>query len=120
MAFDSATSYSAATSTGALGSPLKKARSSVSGVNDDDMRKRFGLGLHGVKADVLGAIEHDRIAGLPNGEKCGNNVGPVAKDGYGLGSGLLSGLAEGGAKDGQVKQEQPKEVKLEDMEEEEL
>ena len=79
VAFDSNNpAPSTTTAADAVGSPLKKARSSISGLGDEDMRKRFGLfgntptapgkresaglGLSGVQADVLGNIEHDRMA----------------------------------------------------------
>ena len=40
-----------------IGSPLKRARASVSGVEDDGMRQRLGLGL---SADIMGRIEQDQ------------------------------------------------------------
>ena len=83
------------------------------------MRKRFGLGLGGVKADVLGAIEHDRMADDRSG-----SVGPMAQNGFGLAGGLLGGLkatdSHGGSRNEDINQEQPREMKLEDMVEEEL
>ncbi|KAL9099161.1 MAG: hypothetical protein Q9163_005297 [Psora crenata] len=103
-----------------IGSPLKKARSSLSGVDDKDMRKRFGLGLSGVKADVLGAIEHDRMAGSTNGESASNEVAPATRAGFGLQGGLLGGVVGDAATNGQVQHVQPKEVKSENMEDEEL
>jgi len=63
-----------------VGSPLKKQRASLS-ADDEDMRKRFGPGLQGPKADVLGAIEHDRMNG--------GNVGPgpaSGDQGFGFGA----------------------------------
>ena len=99
---------------------MKKARSSLPGNDDEDMRKRFGLGLSGVKADVLGAIEHDRMAANINGESSSNAIGPMKGDGFGLSGGLFGDSLAGGSRNGQVKQEHPKEVKLEDMDEEEL
>ena len=41
-----------------IGSPLKKQRASLPGLDDEVMRKRFGLGLSGNTGDVLGAIDH--------------------------------------------------------------
>lgn len=81
------------------------------------MRKRFGQGFTGVKADVLGNIEHDRIT---------NGAGSVVVGGGNGGPGpaisLASAFGEGsGAASGEGKKEAAlaKEVKLEDMEEEE-
>ena len=81
------------------------------------MRKRLGVGLAGVKADVLGNIEHDRIT---------NGGGSIAPDGGNVGPrpaiSLASAFGEGSrATSGEAKKEAAlaKEVKLEDMEEEE-
>ncbi|KAL9128378.1 MAG: hypothetical protein Q9217_002932 [Psora testacea] len=120
VAFNNPTSSSTTPMVEIVGSPLKKARSSLSGVDDEGMRKRFGLGLSGVKADVLGAIEHDRMAGATSADSGSNNAGPMARDGFGLCVELHDELVGAEARDRQAKQEQPKEVKLEDMEEEEL
>lgn len=57
-----------------IGSPLKRQRGSVSGLDEEAMRSKFGLGLLGASGDVLGAIELDK-----------NNVGPVAQDRPGFG-----------------------------------
>lgn len=79
----------------------------MSGVaNEEEMRKRFGLGIagaengggvkSGLQADVLGNIEHDRIAGGGGGG--GGNIGPIAPSfGMGLGGGLMGGFGSEGA-----------------------
>ncbi len=41
---------------GNIGSPMKRARASVSGVEDEATRQRLGLGL---SADIMGRIEQD-------------------------------------------------------------
>lgn len=64
-----------------IGSPLKKQRASLSGMGDEDMRKRFEMGALGVKADVVGAIEQDTGANS-------NNVGPMAQDSSAFGGQL--------------------------------
>jgi hypothetical protein len=40
-----------------IGSPLKKQRASVAGIEDETMRKRLGLGFTGGFGDVLGKAE---------------------------------------------------------------
>lgn len=45
---------------GIIGSPLKKQRASLSGVDDEAMRKRLGLGLSGVMGDVMARIDQDQ------------------------------------------------------------
>ena len=45
---------------GIIGSPLKKQRASLSGVDDEAMRKRLGLGLSGVMGDVMARIDQDK------------------------------------------------------------
>ena len=76
-----------------IGSPLKKQRPSLTGKEE-----RFGLGLAGVKADVLGTIEQEKMMN-------GNNVDPVAQDKFTFGGQLAA-------------PEQEKAVKQEEMEEE--
>lgn len=43
-----------------VGSPLKRARASVSGIDDDTLRQKIGLGESGLSADIMGRIEQDR------------------------------------------------------------
>ena len=88
-----------------VGSPLKKARASLPGVDEESLRAKFGLGM---SADVLGAIEQDNSAGA-------TNVGPVAQDRPGFGS-SAPGSSIFGAQLGM--QDPDKAVKTEDMEEE--
>lgn len=82
------------------------------------MRKRLGLGLQGVKADVLGTIEqatgrtHGR--GGDGGEHI-DNVGPGAQD---TSSTAFGGLLPVAAAPGQLQGKVP--VKEEAMEDEEL
>ncbi len=40
-----------------IGSPLKKQRASLPGMDDENMRKRFGLGFAGGMGDILGPSE---------------------------------------------------------------
>ena len=100
-----------------IGSPLKKARASLSGNDDEEMRRRFGLGLSGVKGDVLGAIEQ------ATGSEGGNNVGPVARDSSAFGGLLPAPPAfvqhSTPAQEQQQQQKEPVKVKEEAMEEEE-
>ena len=80
-----------------IGSPLKRQRASVAGLNEETMRAKTGLGLLGINGDVLGAIEQDKasagsvvqdkpgfgdILGLSNQEKVifGGPVGREASD----------------------------------------
>ena len=88
-----------------VGSPLKKARASLPGVDEESLRAKFGLGMSG---DVLGAIEQDNSIGA-------TNVGPVAQDRPGFGSSAL-GPSIFGAQLGM--QDPDKAVKSEEMEEE--
>jgi len=41
-----------------VGSPMKKQRASLSGLDDEIMQRRLGLGLSGGMGDVLGLISH--------------------------------------------------------------
>lgn len=43
-----------------VGSPLKKARASVSGVDDETLRQRIGLGESGLSVDIMGRIEQEK------------------------------------------------------------
>lgn len=45
---------------GIVGSPLKKQRASLSGLDDEAMRHRLGLGLSGMTNDVMGRIEQEK------------------------------------------------------------
>jgi len=45
-----------------VGSPLKKQRASLSGIDDEAMRKRLGLGVSGGIGDVLGRINQSDAA----------------------------------------------------------
>lgn len=93
-----------------VGSPLKKQRASLSGIDEESLRAKFGLGVQG---DVLGRIEQDRAAGA-------SNVGPVAHDNIAFGDSRGSIAQEevvfGGQPDAQ--QQQENSVKAEEMEEE--
>lgn len=75
------------------------------------MRKRFGLGLSGVKADVLGAIEHDRMAN-------GHLGGPVAQDKFTFGSQFGGQLGVSGQAQQDKGKAREEDVKAEQMEEE--
>lgn len=91
-----------------IGSPLKRQRASVSGLDEDAMRSKFGLGLLGASGDVLGAIEQDK-----------NNVGPVAQDKPGFGDILGLSTEEKVIFGSQVGSKAGDEaVKTEEMEEE--
>ena len=100
-----------------MGSPLKKARASLSGMGDEDLRARFGMmpsatasglskdgglglsgvgtGTAGVRADVLGNIEHDRFASA--GSSQGGNGAQGHSKNASFGSLLGGMLANGGA-----------------------
>ncbi len=43
-----------------VGSPMKKQRASLSGLDDEAMRQRLGLGLSGMTADTLPPIEQGK------------------------------------------------------------
>lgn len=91
-----------------IGSPLKKQRANVSGLDEESLRLKFGLGLLGANGDVLGAIEQDK-----------NNVGSVERDKAGFGDILGLSTQEkmifGGHLESQANDER---VKTEEMEEE--
>ena len=91
-----------------IGSPLKRQRASVSGLNEESMRSKSGLGLLGVNGDVLGAIEQDKASGGPVGED---------KPGFGdiLGLSTQEKVIFGGQVEGQGSGEASK---TEEMEEE--
>lgn len=91
-----------------IGSPLKRQRASVSGLDEEGMRLKFGLGLLGANGDVLGAIEQDK-----------NNVGSVAQDKPGFGDILGLSTQEKVIFGGQLGLQGADEaVKTEEMEEE--
>ena len=88
-----------------MGSPLKKQRASLQGAKDD-ISHRLGLGLSGVRADVLGAIEQ-----TDGGGSVDHDVGPVAQDRMSFGS--LLNVPE-------PPKVEASKVKTEQMEDEEL
>ena len=91
-----------------IGSPLKKQRASVSGLDEEAVRSKFGLGLLGANGDVFGGIEQDK-----------NNAGPVAEDKAGFGDILGLSTEEKVIFGGQLGSQAPDEaVKREEMEEE--
>ena len=91
-----------------IGSPLKRQRASVSGLDEEALRSKFGLGLLGASGDVLGAIEQDK-----------NNAGPVAQDKPGFGDILGLSTEEKVIFGGQVGSQASNEaLKTEEMEEE--
>lgn len=92
-----------------VGSPLKKQRASLSGLDEETMRVKFGLGLSGARGDVLGAMEQDRPT------KAGN-VRPVAEDKGIFGGPIVQEKVVFGAQP--VRQEAGTVVKAEEMEEE--
>ena len=49
-----------------IGSPLKKQRASVTGLDDEAMKRRLGLGLSGVTADSLAQIDPVHIKAEPD------------------------------------------------------
>ena len=88
-----------------IGSPLKRQRASVSGLEEESTRTKLGLGLLGVNGDVLGAIEQDK-----------NNVGPVSQGKAGFGDILGLSTQEKVIFGGQLGPDEA--VKTEEMEEE--
>ena len=92
-----------------IGSPLKRQRASVSGLEEESMQSKLGLGLSGVNGDVLGAIEQDKA----------NIGGPVAQDKPVFGDILGLSTQEKVIFGGQVGSAAPDEaIKTEEMEEE--
>lgn len=91
-----------------IGSPLKKQRASVSGLDEEAVRSKFGLGLLGANGDVFGGIEQDK-----------NNAGLVAEDKAGFGDILGLSTEEKVIFGGQLGSQAPDQaVKREEMEEE--
>ena len=91
-----------------IGSPLKRQRASVSGLDEETLRSKFGLGLLGANGDVLGAMEQDKT-----------KAGPVAQDTPGFGDILGLSTQEKVIFGGQLGPQAPDEaVKMEEMEEE--
>lgn len=91
---------------------MKKQRASLSGIDEESLRSKFGLGLLGAQGDVLGRIEQDKGKG-------GTTMGPVAQDKPLFGSSLDSIAREKvifGEPSG--RQEVDKAAKIEEMEEE--
>ncbi|KAI4109409.1 MAG: hypothetical protein L6R37_000566 [Teloschistes peruensis] len=55
---------------GTIGSPLKRARASVSGVDEEALHQRLGLGLSGmVASEATGPVEHAKSAKSNEGEE---------------------------------------------------
>lgn len=95
-----------------IGSPLKKQRASLSGLDEESLRSKFGLGLLGTQGDVLERIEQDE-------QTDGNNVGPVSQDRPLFGDSLGSIAQEKVLFGGQIGAEGPNSgLKSEEMEEE--
>ena len=91
-----------------IGSPLKRQRASVSGLEEETVRSKFGLGLSNINGDVLGAIEQDKTS-----------AGPIAQDKPGFGDILGLSTQEKVIFGGQVGAQAPDEAsKTEEMEEE--
>ena len=91
-----------------IGSPLKRQRASVSGLDEESMRSKFGLGLLGVDGDMLGAIEQDKTS-----------AGPIAQDKPGFGDILGLSTQERVIFGGQLgSQASGEALKTEEMEEE--
>lgn len=91
---------------------MKKQRASLSGIDEESLRSKFGLGLLGAQGDVLGRIEQDK-------EEGGSNGGSVAQDRPLFGSSLDS-IAREKVIFGtpSTTQEVDKAAKTEEMEEE--
>ena len=95
-----------------IGSPLKKQRASLSGLDEESLRSKFGLGLLGAQGDVLGRIEQEQGADGKGGES-------VAHDRPLFGESLSSIAQEKVRFGGPSRTEgQQQEVKREAMEEE--
>ena len=52
-----------------VGSPLKKQRASVAGLDDEAMKRRLGLGLSGVTADILAQIDSVKVKEEPRNDE---------------------------------------------------
>jgi hypothetical protein len=70
-----------------VGSPLKKQRASIPGLDDEMMRRRLGLGLGGTLGEILGS-----------GSAPGGNVGPDNKDTRNLGVAFGGSIGKGDMK----------------------
>jgi hypothetical protein len=94
-----------------IGSPLKKQRASLSGIDEESLRSKFGLGLLGASGDVLGRIEQDKAGG--------GKAGPEAQDRPLFGSSLDS-ISRDKVTFGESSgtHEADKAAKIEEMEEE--
>ena len=79
VAFDSST----AVMSDYIGSPLKKQRASFQELDDESLRRRLGLGLSGVKTDVMGSIEQSNGGGttVPAGPGLSAFGGPLSPPG---------------------------------------
>ena len=58
----SSTSFDPTARAEVIGSPVKRARASVSGADDDSLRQTSGFGDSGLSADIMGRIEQDRAS----------------------------------------------------------
>ena len=97
---------------GIIGSPLKKQRASLSGIEEQSLRSKFGLGLTGAQGDVLGRIEQERGSD-------GQNVGPTSQDRLLFGDSLGSIAQEKVDFGERLASEKPQQAtRTEDMEEE--
>lgn len=98
LAFDNSSLSTGLSASDAIGSPMKRQRSSLPNTGEADIRKRLGLGIgiSDVKADILEQAELANGGAKSAGprEVAGwdtNNVapGPVAQDGVGMFGGVL-------------------------------
>ena len=58
----SSASYQPGAREDVIGSPMKRARASLSGADSDDLRQNAGLGAPGMSGDIMGRIEQDQVA----------------------------------------------------------
>lgn len=79
-----------------VGSPLKKQRASLAGLDDEMMRRRLGLGFGGTLGEILGS-----------GTTPGGNVGPESGNARGLGKAFVFGESTG---KGEMKVEDDEEL----------
>lgn len=65
-----------------VGSPLKKQRASLPGLDDDVVRRRLGSGLAGAIGEILGAIDHGQSLNGSNvfGENMAKNQEPLEEE----------------------------------------
>lgn len=94
-----------------IGSPLKKQRASLSGIDEESLRSKFGLGLLGASGDVLGRIEHDKKGGGgevgSEGDRplFGNSLDSIAKEKVIFGESSQTHEADNGAKIEEMEEE---------------